>query len=76
MTSILLIIATSIPFLFNLYKLGYFITVIVFIDIPLIYLTVRLSCAKDTSTYRFLSGLMKALMPLGLLAIFLGSRGI
>jgi geranylgeranylglycerol-phosphate geranylgeranyltransferase len=75
-SSIVLIVATLIPFLLGVYKLGYLITVAICVDIPLIYVTFRLLSAKDASTYRFLSGLMKALMPLGLLAIFLGSRGI
>jgi geranylgeranylglycerol-phosphate geranylgeranyltransferase len=74
--SIVLIIATLIPFVLSLYKLGYFIMVVICIDIPLIYIAFRMFSAKDQYSYRFLSGLMKALMPLGLLAIFLGSRGI
>jgi geranylgeranylglycerol-phosphate geranylgeranyltransferase len=75
-SSTLLIAATSIPFLLGLFKLGYLITVIACIDIPILYIISRLFTVKNAKTYRFLSGLMKALMPLGLLAIFLGSRGI
>jgi len=74
--SIILIITTLIPFLLGLYKAGYLIMVILGIDIPLIYVAARLLTTPNQSTFRLLSGLMKAIMPLGLFAIFLGSRGV
>jgi geranylgeranylglycerol-phosphate geranylgeranyltransferase len=75
-TAILLITATLIPALIHLYKFGYLLIVILGTDIPLIYILIRLRSAENRQSYRFLSGMMKALMPLGLLAIFLGSRSI
>jgi 4-hydroxybenzoate polyprenyltransferase len=74
--SILLITATFIPFIAGTYGVGYLTVVIMGTDIPLIYVAIRLVSSPDKSTYRLLSGLMKALMPVGLVAIFLGSRGI
>jgi geranylgeranylglycerol-phosphate geranylgeranyltransferase len=74
--AVLLIAATLIPFLIGLYKTGYLLAVVIGTDIPLIYIMIHLIIVKDQHSFRFLSGLMKALMLLGLLAIFLGSRGI
>ncbi|NLI15525.1 MAG: UbiA family prenyltransferase [candidate division Zixibacteria bacterium] len=74
--SILLIVATFIPFIAGTYGVGYLTVVIMGMDIPLMYVAIRLISSPDKSTYRLLSGLMKALMPVGLVAIFLGSRGI
>jgi geranylgeranylglycerol-phosphate geranylgeranyltransferase len=64
-----------IPFYAGIYKAGYLIVVLLGTDIPLVYIAIRLITAENQNVYRFLSGLMKALMPLGILAIFLGSRG-
>jgi geranylgeranylglycerol-phosphate geranylgeranyltransferase len=75
-SSILLIITTLIPFYIGQYRVGYLLSVIVGINLPLVYITIRLFLSPHPRNYRALSAFMKAIMPLGLLAIFLGSRGI
>lgn len=73
--SILLIIATLIPPLIGLYRTGYLLAVIIGIDLPLIYIAARLFFSPHPRVYRLLSAFMKAIMPLGLLSLYLGSRG-
>lgn len=73
---IVLIMATLLPYLLGFYGLGYLVVIIIGIDIPLIFIAIRLLATHNRTGYHFLSGFMKALMPIGLVAIFLGSRGI
>lgn len=75
-SSILLIIATLIPFYIGYYRTGYLLSVIVGINLPLVYINIRVFLSPHPPIYRVISAFMKAIMPLGLLAIFLGSRGI
>jgi len=71
----LLIIATLAPYLTGAYGGLYLVVVLAGVDIFLVYCTFRLIFAPDRGTYRFIAGLMKLLMPLGLLAVLVGSRG-
>ena len=71
----MIIIATLMPYLMEIYGLGYLIIVLLGTDIFLLYFIVRLYCHPNKQTYRFISAVMKAVMPLGILAVFAGSRG-
>ena len=73
---IMVLIATTFaPYIYSIYGTGYLIAVIIGTDISLAYIIVRLIISPKRQTYRFIAGMMKALMPLGILAIFIGSRG-
>jgi geranylgeranylglycerol-phosphate geranylgeranyltransferase len=71
-----MIAATIVPYIFDIYDIGYLIAVVLGVDLFVIYLIFRLLNSPEKSTYGFVARFMKALMPLGLLAIFLGSRGL
>jgi len=72
----LLIAATLAPYILDIYNEGYLLTVVFGVDIFLIYVIYRLYQTPSQKTYRFISGFMKALMPIGITALFLGSRGL
>jgi hypothetical protein len=72
---IILVGVSIIPFVIGIYKIGYLVALIVGTDLPLIYIAARIIAPPSQADYRFLSGFMKVLMPLGIIAIFLGSRG-
>ena len=72
---LLLIFATLIPGLFRIYGPIYLIIVLAGTDLFLLYFVVRLLRAPDKAAYRFIAGFMKVIMPLGILAVFIGSRG-
>jgi geranylgeranylglycerol-phosphate geranylgeranyltransferase len=72
---IILVLATFVPYVARIYHLGYLIVVVFGCDLFLIIILVMLFKSTQKRTYRFIAALMKALMPLGLLAVFLGSRG-
>lgn len=71
----ILIIATLIPYQMKIYGLIYLVMVILGTDIFLLYFIIRLYRRPDKQTYRLISAVMKAVMPLGILAVFVGSRG-
>ena len=71
----ILIAATLIPYIRGIYGPGYLITVLIGTDIFLLYFIARLILSPHARTYRFIAGYMKAIMPLGILAVFIGSRG-
>ncbi len=73
---VILFFATFIPYMLDIYNIGYLIAVVLGTDIFLLYFIIRLSGAPSHCTCGFISGMMKAIMPLGLLAILLGSRGL
>lgn len=70
-----LIAATVIPYLINIYGIGYLIVVIAGADIFLVYVIIRLAVSSSAGAFRTISIILKVIMPLGLLAVFLGSRG-
>jgi geranylgeranylglycerol-phosphate geranylgeranyltransferase len=72
---LILIAATFAPYISKIYGVGYLIAVLIGTDISLVYIIGRLLLSPKQHTYRFIAGLMKALMPLGILAVFIGSRG-
>jgi len=72
---LILIAATFVPYIYGTYGTGYLIAVIIGTDISLVYIIARLIISPKRKTYRFIVGMMKALMPLGILAVFIGSRG-
>jgi len=72
---VVLIAATLVPYIYGTYGPGYLIAVIIGTDISLAYIIARLIISPKQKTYRFIAGMMKALMPLGILAVFIGSRG-
>ena len=71
--TLLLIITTTIPFFYKLYRIEYFIIVMCVVNIILIYILKKLY--KDTSqkNLRKMSSLLKLDMLLGLIAIFIGA---
>lgn len=69
---IFLFIATSIPILFRLYKIEYFIIVMFFVNLPLIYFMREIASEQFLNNISKLSSLIKLTMIFGLIAIFLG----
>jgi len=72
---ITLIAATLSPYIQNIYGFAYLMVVVIGIDIFLLYFIIRLISKPGRKTYRFIAVFMKALMPIGILAAFIGSRG-
>jgi geranylgeranylglycerol-phosphate geranylgeranyltransferase len=72
----ILIITTLIPYIIGIYHTWYLITVIAGCDVFLLLIIITLSISSSPRVCRFIAAFMKALMPLGLLAVFLGSRGL
>lgn len=70
-----LLILTPLPFCFNLYGSLYLAVVIAAVDIPLLLILAKLLRSRSSQEFRTLSGLLKMIMPAGLIALFLGSRG-
>lgn len=71
----ILAFATIVPYLIRLYGLIYLAAVILGTDLFLLYFVICLIRLPEKRTYRFVAGFMKAVMPLGILAVFIGSRG-
>ncbi len=72
---ILLVIATVIPFLTDHYQLAYFLTVVLGVDLVLIISALKLFQTDDPEIMRKIAVWLKVAMPIGLLAVLLGSRG-
>ncbi len=70
-----LLILTPLPFCFHLYGGLYLAAVIAAVDIPLLLILLKLLRSRSSQEFRALSGLLKMIMPAGLIALFLGSRG-
>jgi len=73
--TILLVFATIVPYLIKIYGLVYLVVVIFGTDLFLLYFVICLIRSPEKRTYRFVAGFMKAVMPLGILAVFIGSKG-
>lgn len=71
----LLIVLTFAPFLVNHYGFIYLIVVLFGVDLIVIASICTLLQTGKASTMRLVAGWLKAAMPMGLLAVFLGSRG-
>jgi len=69
---IFLFTATSIPILFRLYKIEYFIVVMFFVNLPLIYFIREIASKQFLNNISKLSWLIKLTMIFGLIAIYLG----
>lgn len=72
MLTLLLIMFTFYPFLFNIYKIEYFIIVVVIVDSLLVYFLRSLYSDDSERNLEKLSNLLKLNMVFGLIAIFLG----
>lgn len=70
--TILLIVSTIIPFLLRMYRIEYFIVVMCTVNVLLVWFLKKLFPAEDKKTFSFLSGMLKAAMVLGLVAVYLG----
>ncbi len=73
---VLLVIATVIPFLTHHYGFVYFLTVVLGVDLALIIAAIKLLQTDDPEVMRKIAAWLKAVMPIGLLAVLLGSRGL
>lgn len=71
-----LIVLTFLPYFLNIFKIVYLIAVLIGVDLALLYSIFLLSKTKDPPEMRIISILLKVAMPLGLIAVFLGSRGL
>ena len=72
---LLLVVATLIPFFTDHFGAGYFLTVLFGVDIVLVVSAIKLFQTDDPRVMRKIAALLKAAMPLGILAVLLGSRG-
>jgi geranylgeranylglycerol-phosphate geranylgeranyltransferase len=72
----ILAISTFVPYVAGIYKVGYLIAVLLGTDLFMAIFALAIMISSQKATYRNISGFMKAIMPLGLLAVFLGSRGL
>ena len=73
--ALILIILTIGPFIYGQYGRLYLAIILIAIDIPVVYFMAMLMKSSDVITCGRISGYMKAIMPLGIIALFLGSRG-
>ena len=71
----LLTILTFVPFLANHFGFAYLIVVLFGVDLVVIAGICTLIQTDQPSAMRLVAGWLKAAMPMGLLAVFLGSRG-
>ncbi len=71
-----LFFATFIPYMLNIYGVGYLIAIVVGTDIFILYFIIKLLKPSTPGVCSFISGCMKVIMPLGIIAVFLGSRGL
>jgi len=70
---LLLLFGVLIPYVLSVYNVVYFIMVLAGVDLPIVYVLVRLWGAETPRDYRHLSHVLKADMLVGLLAVFTGS---
>ncbi len=69
----LLIILTTVPFLFKLYKIEYFVIIMTIVNPIFIYILKKLSADHSRTSLSRISGFLKMNMVFGLIAIFLGN---
>jgi geranylgeranylglycerol-phosphate geranylgeranyltransferase len=71
----ILIISTFIPFILSIFSIAYLIVVLVGVDLLLLISIYKLIKTDNESEMRQIAAWLKAVMPIGLLAVFLGSKG-
>ena len=71
----LLTILTFVPFLADHYGFAYLMVVLFGVDLVIIASIYNLIQTDKPATMRLVAGWLKAAMPIGLLAVYLGSRG-
>ncbi len=71
--TVLLLVFTFYPFIFEIYKIEYFVIVMVFVNTALIYFLKSLFEDSNSTSLRKLSNLLKIVMVIGLVAIFAGA---
>ncbi len=70
---LILIFGVLVPYLVDIYNVYYLLTVVVGVDVPIIYITTQLWRSHTAKEYRQLSQILKADMFVGLLAVFVGT---
>jgi geranylgeranylglycerol-phosphate geranylgeranyltransferase len=70
-----LVLSTIVPFAFGMYGRGYLMTVATGADLILLVSIYHLVRSDDDAIMRRMAGWLKAAMPLGLVAVYIGSRG-
>ena len=70
--SIVLIVITFVPFIFNFYKIGYFVLVMIIVNPMLVYNIKSLYDNHSNKNLKRLSGILKLAMVFGLAAIYFG----
>lgn len=68
----LLVGLTPVPYWLGIYSASYLVVVLVGVDLVLLYVLVRLWTTNDLAELRVLSGILKADMVVGLVAIYIG----
>ncbi len=71
--SILLILMTLVPFVFQLYKIEYLFIILFFVNIPLVYFLRELYSNKFPNNLSRLSMVLKLIMIFGLISIYVGA---
>jgi len=70
---LILIFGVLVPYFLNIYNVYYLLTVVVGVNVPIVYITIQLWRSKTAKEYRRLSQILKADMFIGLLAVFVGT---
>ncbi len=70
--TLLLICSTMIPYFMKIYRIEYFVAVMIFVNTSLVYFLRSLFHDKSIKNLGSMSNLLKLIMVLGLLAIYLG----
>lgn len=70
--TVILIISTTIPFFYKLYRIEYFVVVMPVVNVLLVYILRELWRSQTKNNLRRISNLLKLDMLLGLIAIYLG----
>lgn len=70
--AVILMLLTVIPFVFNIYKIEYFIVVMLTVNLMLVYFISKIGTENSKGNYSKLSALLKVSMIFGLAAIYLG----
>jgi geranylgeranylglycerol-phosphate geranylgeranyltransferase len=70
--TILLILATIYPFMIKYYKIEYFISVMIFVNVIFVYFLKSIIYDSSKDNLKRMSTLLKVNMVLGLISIFLG----
>lgn len=70
---LILIFGVLVPYFLNIYNVYYLLTVVVGVNVPIVYITTQLWRSKTAKEYRRLSQILKVDMFVGLLAVFVGT---